>query len=116
MHRLLGYLAVFGTIFSIDSVHARSGASECPTSMSIDDLLRIAAKPAKSTVEWRNALWTLYSKGGDFPPIGTTNYIIRMENPRNDSGLLKCDFRITSHIPRTNALITLSIAYTGMKK
>lgn len=118
MYKLLEYFAVFGTIFTIDSVsaHTRSGASECPTAMSVDDILRIADKPVDSTVEWKNKLWTLYSKGGNFPPSGIKNYVIKMENPRNDSGMLLCDFRITSHVPKTNAIITLSIPYTGMIK
>lgn len=115
MNKPLACLVALGTLLHLESSYARqvTGAASCPQTMSIDSLLKIAAKEVKSTVDWGDTEWTLHSKGGDFPSVGIEQYVISMENPKNESGLLFCSYRITSHNPKRNAMITLSTEYTG---
>lgn len=115
MHKPLTCFVILVTLLHLESSDARivTGAAACPQTMSFDSLLMILDKQVKSKIGWAGTEWTLDSKGGTVPPKGIEQYVIRMENPKNDSGLLFCSYRITSHNPKINTMITLSTEYTG---
>lgn len=115
MHKLLGYLAVLGTVIFIESAHAGTDASSCPPGVLIADLKKMCDTPVDSKLEWKNEEWTVTSNSCNdskklIPPIGTRLYVAQVFND-----ILECNYSI--YIRGTSKFtIILSTPFTGMEK
>jgi hypothetical protein len=110
MHKSLGHLAAFGTVFFINSAYARSGASECPQVMSIPALKEIIKAKLHSKVTWANTSWTLVLNpfaSGELPFNVTTT---QLRNARNNNGTLECYYEF---VGSGYSLLELTTSYTG---